>query len=82
MRNLLTLSRLLSALLFLVLVAIIAYWSMQLLAPRPAIAPSGSIGDAATTRNLNAAAAAFAPAFAEAAAFFAAFSSCSSIQAP
>ncbi|MET0508126.1 MAG: hypothetical protein ABWZ78_08065, partial [Burkholderiaceae bacterium] len=59
MRNLLSLSRLLSALLLLTLVAIIAYWAMQLLAPRPAIAPSGSIGDAATTRNLNAATAAF-----------------------
>lgn len=59
MRNLLTLSRLLSGLLLLTLVAIVAYWAMQLLAPRPAIAPSGSLGDAATTRNLNAAIAAF-----------------------
>jgi general secretion pathway protein C len=59
MRNLLTLSRLLSGLLLLTLVAIVAYWAMQLLAPRPAIAPSGSLGDAATTRNLNAAVAAF-----------------------
>ncbi len=32
---------------------------MQLLAPRPAIAPSGSLGDAATHRNLNAAVAVF-----------------------
>lgn len=37
--------RLISLLLFLVLVAIVAYWSMQLLAPRGAIAPTDSLGD-------------------------------------
>lgn len=37
--------RLLSLLLFLVLIGIITYWAMQLLAPRAAIAPSDALGD-------------------------------------
>ncbi len=37
--------RVLSLLLFLLLIGVIAYWSMQLLAPRAAIAPSDSLGD-------------------------------------
>ena len=59
MRNLLTFARLLSGLLLLLLAAIVAYWIMQLAAPRPAIAPSGALGEAATTRSLNSAALAF-----------------------
>lgn len=59
MRNLLTFARLLSGLLLLILAAIIAYWVMQLAAPRPAIAPSGTLGEAATTRSLSSAAQAF-----------------------
>lgn len=59
MRNLLTFARLLSGLLLLILAAIIAYWIMQLAAPRPAIAPSGTLGEAATTRSLGSAAQAF-----------------------
>lgn len=37
--------RLLSLLLFLVLIGIITYWAMQLLAPRAAIAPGDALGD-------------------------------------
>ena len=37
--------RLLSLLLFLLLVSIVTYWAMQLLAPRGAIAPNDAIGD-------------------------------------
>ena len=37
--------RLLSLLLFLLLVSIITYWAMQLLAPRGAIAPNDAIGE-------------------------------------
>lgn len=59
MRNLLSFVRFLSGLLVLVLVAILAYWAMQLAAPRPAVAPSGTLGDAATSRNLSSAARAF-----------------------
>ena len=50
---------LLLCLLLLILAAIVAYWIMQLAAPRPAIAPSGALGEAATTRSLNSAALAF-----------------------
>ncbi|MBA3478217.1 MAG: hypothetical protein H0T52_07445, partial [Lautropia sp.] len=39
-------------LLFLLLVAICSYWALQILAPRPAIAPSASIGDGAAAPNL------------------------------
>ncbi|MGE0798090.1 MAG: type II secretion system protein N [Lautropia sp.] len=42
-----------SLLLFLLLVGIVAYWALQLLAPRPTIAPSGSIGDSGTALNLT-----------------------------
>lgn len=59
MRNLLSFARLMSGLLLLILVAIIAYWIMQLAAPRPAIAPSGIQGEVATSRSLAAAAGAF-----------------------
>ena len=59
MRNLLTFARLLSGLLLLILVAIVAYWIMQLAAPRPVIAPSGIQGEVASSRSLAAAAAAF-----------------------
>ena len=53
MRGSLTAARLLTLLLFLLLVAICAYWALQILAPRPAIAPSASIGDAAAAPNLE-----------------------------
>lgn len=45
MRSSSTAIRLLSLLLFLVLVSIVAYWTMLLLAPRGAIAPTDSLGD-------------------------------------
>ena len=52
MRGSLTANRLLTLLLFLLLVAICAYWALQVLAPRPAIAPSASIGDTNAAVNL------------------------------
>lgn len=45
MRTSSTAIRLLSLLLFLVLVSIVAYWTMLLMAPRGAIAPTDSLGD-------------------------------------
>lgn len=56
MRGSLTAARLLTLLLFLLLIAICAYWALQILAPRPAIAPSASIGDASAAPNLDPAA--------------------------
>ena len=53
MRGSLTAVRLLTLLLFLLLIAVCAYWALQILAPRPAIAPSASIGDAAAAPNLE-----------------------------
>jgi hypothetical protein len=53
MRGSLTAARLLTLLLFLLLIAICSYWALQILAPRPAIAPSASIGDAAAAPNLE-----------------------------
>jgi hypothetical protein len=53
MRGSLTAVRLLTLLLFLLLIAICSYWALQILAPRPAIAPSASIGDAAAAPNLE-----------------------------
>lgn len=52
MRGSLAANRLLTLLLFLLLVAICAYWALQILAPRPAIAPSASIGDTNAAVNL------------------------------
>lgn len=53
MRGSLTATRLLTLLLFLTLVAVCSFWALQILAPRPAIAPSASIGDTSTTANLT-----------------------------
>ncbi len=53
MRGTLTATRLLTLLLFLTLVAICSFWALQILAPRPAIAPSASIGDTSTAANLT-----------------------------
>lgn len=52
MRGPLTAARLLTLVLFLLLVSICAYWLLQILAPRPAIAPSASIGDTTAAANL------------------------------
>jgi general secretion pathway protein C len=59
MRGSLTAPRLLTLLLFLLLVAISSFWALQILAPRPAIAPSASIGDTAAAPNLAPAVALF-----------------------
>ena len=53
MRGPLTAARLLTLFFFLLLVSICAYWLVQILAPRPAIAPSASIGDASAQANLE-----------------------------
>ncbi len=53
MRGPLTAARLLTLFFFLLLVSICAYWLVQILAPRPAIAPSASIGDASAPANLE-----------------------------
>ncbi len=45
-------ARLATLLLFLGLVGISTYWLVQILAPRPAIAPAGSIGDSTAATNL------------------------------
>ncbi len=68
MRGSLTAARLLTLLLFLLLIAICSYWALQILAPRPAIAPSASIGDAAAAPNLEPATVLFGSANAPAAA--------------
>ncbi len=53
MRGPLTAARLLTLFFFLLLVSICAYWLVQVLAPRPAIAPIASIGDASAPSNLE-----------------------------
>ena len=52
MRGSLTAPRLLTLISFLLLMAVCSYWALQILAPRPAIAPSASIGDNAAAPNL------------------------------
>ena len=52
MRGTPAVARLTTLLLFLALAGICAYWALQILAPRPAIAPSGSIGDSTAAANL------------------------------
>ena len=59
MRGSLTATRLLTLFLFLLLIAICAYWVLQIVAPRPAIAPSASIGDNNAATNLTPAIALF-----------------------
>lgn len=53
MRGSSTAARTLTLLLFLTLVGVCTYWALQILAPRPAIAPSGSIGDSTAAPNLT-----------------------------
>jgi len=53
MRGPLTAARLSTLFFFLLLVSICAYWLVQVLAPRPAIAPIASIGDASAPTNLE-----------------------------
>ena len=59
MRGTLTAARLLTLVFFLVLIAVTSYWALQILAPRPAIAPSASVGDNAAPPNLASAAVLF-----------------------
>jgi len=59
MRGTLTAARLLTLISFLVLIAVTSYWALQILAPRPAIAPSASVGDNAAPPNLASAAVLF-----------------------
>lgn len=53
MRGPLTAARLLTLFFFLLLVSICAYWVVQILAPRPAVAPGASIGDSSAPSNLE-----------------------------
>lgn len=53
MRSAVNAARLLSFLLTLSLVAILAFWAMKLLAPTPAIAPAGSVGDNASGSSVS-----------------------------